>query len=311
MENDNVKYGILLSKEQLAVLGKKRGYNRMNLYRALCEKTAIVPYDTTIRGVKVHIDMGECLYPNTKLEKDLGINRKTVQDVIHELNMVGIIKTETGNRCSVHVNQALAFWTKEDTGERLPNPHYSDSPECQPTKGLKPKKEKNLVSTNEDAESKEENKTLSSGETNATNDTALHSPADSSKESTQSNESACPPKTTDNPSQSSEPNHSADQNSTSSTESSLNDKSLNDKEKKENANDSLDSKNNSNEDFDEKQIQEEMKLYGQLYEAYKPYLNDKYYVDENKNVHILPDCHIIATHEDIARDFFSKAESKD
>lgn len=311
MENDNVKYGILLSKEQLAVLGKKRGYNRMNLYRALCENTAIVPYDTTIRGVKVHVGMGECIYPNTKLEKDLGINRKTVQDVIHELNMVGIIKTETGNRCSVHVNQALAFWTKEDTGERLPNPHYSDNPECQPTKGLKPKKEKNPVSTNENVQSKEENKTLSSGETNTTNETALHSPADSSKESTQTDDSACPPKTNNSSSQSSEPTNSADQNSTSSTESSLNDKSLNDKEKKENANEQLDSKKKTDDELNEKQIQEEMRLYGQLYEAYKPYLNDNYYVDENKDVHILPDCHIVATHEDIAREFFSKVESTD
>jgi len=310
MENDNVKYGILLSKDQLAVLGKKRGYNRMNLYKVLCENTAMTPYDTNIRGVKVHVGMGECLYPNTKLEEDLGINRKTVQDVIHELNMVGIIKTETGNRCSVHNNQALAFWIQEETGKTLQNPHYSRKPKCQPTKGLKPKKEKNPVSTNDDVQGKDEDRIRPSCESTTKNEKVANSSADTSTVNTQAVVLGCPSEIDNNPSQSSEPALSADQNSASTKESNYLDKPLISKEKKENANEVLYTTVKAKDVYDDKQIQEEKKLYGQLYEAYKPYLTDDYYVDPNKDVYRIADFSLVISHDEIAREFFSKAKNK-
>ena len=113
MEKPNIKYGLLLSKEQLDVLTKSGCYNRLNVYRAIRDKTTIEPYEIVKRGVHLQVQCGECLYPNTQIEKDLGINRKTVQEIIHELNMVGIIKSTTGNRGTVHINQALSSWVIE------------------------------------------------------------------------------------------------------------------------------------------------------------------------------------------------------
>ena len=149
MEKPNIKYGLLLSKEQLDVLTKSGCYNRLNVYRAICDKTTIEPYEIVKRGVHLQVQCGECLYPNTQIEKDLGINRKTVQEIIHELNMVGIIKSTTGNRGTVHINQALSSWVIEGVDKPITNPFYSRNPSCQATKGLKPKKPKVLDSTKE------------------------------------------------------------------------------------------------------------------------------------------------------------------
>lgn len=142
MEYNNVKYGLLLSEEQLAVLGNLRGYNRMYVYKAICKKTAIEPYDLVQRGIKIHVNRGECLYPIQRMEKDLHMNRKTIQEIIHQLNMVGVIKSTSDNRGSVHINQSLAFWMLEDLKTTIQNPLYSRNPSCQATKGIKSKSSK-------------------------------------------------------------------------------------------------------------------------------------------------------------------------
>lgn len=152
MNNPNTKYGILLSKEQLDVLSRPGVYNRMNVYRAICEKTTIQPYEIVKRGIHLTINRGECLYPNTQIEKDLDINRKTVQEIIHELNMVGAIKSTSGNRGTVHINQALAFWFVDGKDEAIKNPFYSRNPSCQATKGIKPKMLKAVDSKKEGSE---------------------------------------------------------------------------------------------------------------------------------------------------------------
>lgn len=153
MEYKNVKYGILLSKEQFEVLSRTDVYNRMNVYRAICEKTTIEPYDIVKRGIPLTINRGECLYPITHLESDLGINRKTVQEIIHEFNMVGIIKSVTGNRGTIHINQSLSSWVVEGKDGYIRNPLYKRNPDCQATKGIKPKKPKIQDSIKESANS--------------------------------------------------------------------------------------------------------------------------------------------------------------
>lgn len=149
MEYTNVKYGLLLSEDQLAVLGNLRGYNRMYVYKAICKKTAIEPYDLVQRGIKIHVNRGECLYPIQRMEKDLNMNRKTIQEIIHQLNMVGVIKSTSDNRGTVHINQSLAFWMLGDLKTTIQNPLYSRNPSCQATKGIKAKSSKDTDSIKE------------------------------------------------------------------------------------------------------------------------------------------------------------------
>lgn len=161
MEYTNAKYGLLLSEDQLAVLGNLRGYNRLYVYKSICKNTAIEPYDLIQRGIKIHVNRGECLYPIQRMEKDLHMNRKTIQEIIHQLNMVGIIKSTSDNRGTVHINQSLAFWMLKDLKTTIQNPLYSRNPSCQATKGVKSKSSIDADSIKESAN----NSTPSPGET--------------------------------------------------------------------------------------------------------------------------------------------------
>lgn len=317
MEKPNVKYCFLLSKEQLDLLSRPGCYNRLNVYRAICEKTTIEPYEIVKRGIHLTINRGECLYPNTQIEKDLDINRKTVQEIIHELNMVGAIRSTCGNRGTVHINQALEYWLVDDEGEPIRNPFFSRNPSCQATKGIKPKKPKAMDSKKDDSEGKSQNSaevTDTVEEQAKVEEKVTDSPASTAENefSSSLNSSSSPsePECPDTPSNDGSDSNNADQCPPSTNTSENTDITQEESEKTKEVNDSSMPEQSSEESFDSEQWESPEERFGQLYEAYKPYLTDEYKIDYSNDVWKKTDGSLVATHDEIASKYFAQMKAK-
>jgi len=317
MEYKSVKYGILLSKEQFEVLSRTDVYNRMNVYRAICEKTTIEPYDIVKRGIPLTINRGECLYPITHLEAELGINRKTVQEIIHEFNMVGIIKSVTGNRGTVHINQSLSSWVVEGKDGYIRNPLYKRNPDCQATKGIKPKKSKVQDSIKVDADDKTEShghkiqtEEMAVEVDKAVNDypasLSIQEPIPSLISSPSLSESVSEV----SPSVDGEHGDYADQSPLSSKpveEHSETTVSDNQSEVKVDNPIAIEPDSTI---LDSDQPESPEEKYGQLYEAYMPYLTDEFFIDYSNDVWRKDDGSLVATHDEIAREYFAQMRAK-
>lgn len=313
MENSNLKYGLLLSNEQLDTLCRTGVYNRMNVYRAICEKTTIDPYEIVKRGVHLQVNRGECLYPITQIEADLHINRKTVQEIIHELNMVGIIKSTTGNRGTIHVNQALSSWIIDGISKPILNPFYTRNPVCQATKGVKPKKPKAQDSQKEDSEG---TPSIFVEETHAirAEENVMDSPASIVSEEPSSSlffsSSSSDFGHSDTPSSDEFHSDNADQHhpSTNVSEEIVN--ILEDITQPQENNESSLTEQSFEESLDSVGLESPEERFGQLYEAYKPYLTDEFFIDYSNDVWKASDGSLVATQDEIASNFFSQIRLK-
>lgn len=125
MTHTNIKYGILLSKEQLDFLNDERqSGQRMTAFATFIEKAAVEPTHYEKKGYALDLAIGQFAISIVELAKLWKCDRKTATKVVEQFNRMGMLTSETNNRTSVHTLRCLAFWYLDGMKDPVKNPFY-------------------------------------------------------------------------------------------------------------------------------------------------------------------------------------------
>ena len=128
MSNQSIKYGILLTKEQLDFLKDDRqGFHRMTAFDTFVSMASIKPSVYRKTGFSASLSIGQFAISTVELSALWKCDRKTVAKVVELFNQVGILSTERNNRTSIHTILCIAFWYVDGIKEAIKNPFYNDS----------------------------------------------------------------------------------------------------------------------------------------------------------------------------------------
>lgn len=125
MTHTNIKYGILLSKEQLDFLNDERqSGQRMTAFATFIENAAVEPTRYEKKGYALDLSIGQFAISIVELAKLWKCDRKTATKVVEQFNRMGMLTSETNNRTSVHTLRCLAFWYLDGMKDPVKNPFY-------------------------------------------------------------------------------------------------------------------------------------------------------------------------------------------
>ena len=126
MSNQSIKYGILLTKEQLDFLKDDRqGFHRMTAFDAFVSMASIKPSVYQKIGFSASLSIGQFAISTVELSALWKCDRKTAAKVVELFNQVGILSTERNNRTSIHTILCIAFWYVDGIKEATKNPFYN------------------------------------------------------------------------------------------------------------------------------------------------------------------------------------------
>lgn len=126
MSNQSIKYGILLTKEQLDFLKDDRqGFHRMTAFDAFVSMASIKPSVYQKIGFSASLSIGQFAISTVELSALWKCDRKTAAKVVELFNQVGILSTERNNRTSIHTILCIAFWYVDGIKEAIKNPFYN------------------------------------------------------------------------------------------------------------------------------------------------------------------------------------------
>lgn len=126
MSNQSIKYGILLTKEQLDFLKDDRqGFHRMTAFDTFVSMASIKPSVYQKTGFSASLSIGQFAISTVELSALWKCDRKTVAKVVELFNQVGILSTERNNRTSIHTILCIAFWYVDGIKEAIKNPFYN------------------------------------------------------------------------------------------------------------------------------------------------------------------------------------------
>ena len=132
MKNNNVKYGILLTREQLDFLkDDNQGFHRMKAFDTFLSLAAIEPFHYEKKNFSADLDIGQFAISKVELAELWHCDRKTVQKMIDLFNEVGILTSVANNRTTIHTIHCLAFWFVNGQNAPIRNPHYQRNPVTQ------------------------------------------------------------------------------------------------------------------------------------------------------------------------------------
>ena len=125
MKYNNVKYGILLSREQLDFLkDDNQGFHRMKAIDTFLSLAAIEPFHYEKKNFSADLAIGQFAISKVKLAELWHCDRKTAQKMIDLFNEVGILTSVANNRTTIHTIHCLAFWFVDGQDAPIRNPHY-------------------------------------------------------------------------------------------------------------------------------------------------------------------------------------------
>ena len=125
MKNNNVKYGILLTREQLDFLkDDNQGFHRMKAFDTFLSLTAIEPFHYEKKNFSADLGIGQFAISKVELAELWHCDRKTAQKMIDLFNEVGILTSVANNRTTIHTIHCLAFWFVDGQDAPIRNPHY-------------------------------------------------------------------------------------------------------------------------------------------------------------------------------------------
>ncbi len=102
MKYKNVKYGILLTREQLDFLkDDNQGFHRMKAFDTFLSLTAIEPFHYEKKDFSADLGIGQFAISKVELAGLWHCDRKTVQKMIDLFNEVGILTSIANNRTSI------------------------------------------------------------------------------------------------------------------------------------------------------------------------------------------------------------------
>lgn len=126
MSNQSIKYGILLTKEQLDFLKDDRqGFHRMTAFDTFVSMASTKPSVYQKTGFSASLSIGQFAISTVELSALWKCDRKTATKVVELFNQVGILSTERNNRTSIHTILCIAFWYVDGIKEAIKNPFYN------------------------------------------------------------------------------------------------------------------------------------------------------------------------------------------
>ena len=126
MSNQSIKYGILLTKEQLDFLKDDRqGFHRMTAFDTFVSMASTKPSVYLKTGFSASLSIGQFAISTVELSALWKCDRKTAAKVVELFNQVGILSTERNNRTSIHTILCIAFWYVDGIKEAIKNPFYN------------------------------------------------------------------------------------------------------------------------------------------------------------------------------------------
>ena len=129
MKYNNVKYGILLSREQLDFLkDDNQGFHRMRALDTFLSLAAIEPFHYEKKNFSADLGIGQFAISKVELAELWHCDRKTVQKMIDLFNEVGILTSVANNRTTIHTIHCLAFWFVDGQDAPIKNPNYQRNP---------------------------------------------------------------------------------------------------------------------------------------------------------------------------------------
>ena len=131
MKYNNVKYGILLSKEQLDFLKDDRqGFHRPKALDTFLSLAAMEPFRYEKKNFSADLGIGQFAISKVELAELWGCDRKTAQKMVDLFNEVGILSSVANNRTTIHTVLCLAFWFMDEQAEPIRNPNYRRDSVC-------------------------------------------------------------------------------------------------------------------------------------------------------------------------------------
>ena len=125
MKYKNVKYGILLTREQLDFLkDDNQGFHRMKAFDTFLSLAAIEPFHYEKKNFSADLDIGQFAISKVELAELWHCDRKTAQKMIDLFNEVGILTSVANNRTTIHTIHCLAFWFVDGQDAPIKNPNY-------------------------------------------------------------------------------------------------------------------------------------------------------------------------------------------
>jgi len=125
MKYKNVKYGILLTKEQLDFLkDDNQGFHRMKALDTFLSLAAIEPFHYEKKNYSADLGIGQFAISKVELAELWHCDRKTAQKMIDLFNEVGILTSVANNRTTIHTIHCLAFWFVDGRDTPIKNPNY-------------------------------------------------------------------------------------------------------------------------------------------------------------------------------------------
>ena len=129
MNHKDVKYGILLTREQLDFLkDDNQGFHRMKAFDTFLSLAAIEPFRYEKKNFSADLDIGQFAISKVELAELWHCDRKTAQKMIDLFNEVGILTSVANNRTTIHTIHCLAFWFVDGQDVPIKNPHYQRNP---------------------------------------------------------------------------------------------------------------------------------------------------------------------------------------
>ena len=129
MKYNNVKYGILLSREQLDFLKDDRqGFHRPKALDTFLSLAAMEPFRYEKKNFSADLTIGQFAISKVELAELWGCDRKTAQKMVDLFNEVGILSSVANNRTTIHTVLCLAFWLVDGQAEPIRNPNYRRNP---------------------------------------------------------------------------------------------------------------------------------------------------------------------------------------
>ena len=121
----NLRYSITLNEAQLDYLSDEQ----QEILRMKCFKTFLqmaIPEENKVYGKNFSavLQPGQFMASKVDLARLWGCNRKTATRIVHEFNQLGILRSESTNRTTIHTLICLSAWF---TGWRLIKSGFYDS----------------------------------------------------------------------------------------------------------------------------------------------------------------------------------------
>ena len=111
MQYTNIRYSITLNDAQLEYLSDEQ----QDIYRMKCLKTFIrkaVLKETKVSGKNFSavLQPGQFMASKVELARMWECDRKTATRIVQEFNQIGILRSESSNRTTIHTLICLSVW---------------------------------------------------------------------------------------------------------------------------------------------------------------------------------------------------------